>query len=74
MLPFAAGATNLRLYHVIPNVLSSEDMEEKIEYVLDKRNHPELDRVRKRGQALVWDTHMTADRAKLIDDACTGGA
>ncbi len=49
-------------------------MEEKIESVLDERNHPELDRVRKRGQALVWDRHTTTDRAKLIDDICTRGA
>ncbi len=54
--------------------VSSEDMEERIELVLDERNHPELDRVRKRGQALVWDRHTTTDRAKLIDDVCTRGA
>lgn len=51
--------------------MSSGDMEEKIESVLDERNHPELDRIRKRGQALVWDRHTTAQRAKLIDDVCT---
>jgi hypothetical protein len=51
--------------------VSSEDMEEKIEYVLNERNHPELDRIRRKGQALVWERHTTSERAKLINDVCT---
>ena len=49
--------------------VSSEDMEEKILYLLDEANHPALDTIRRQGQALVWDRHKTSDRAKLIDEA-----
>ena len=48
--------------------VSSEDMEEKIQYLLNEANHPALDQIRRRGQALVWDRHKTSDRAKLIDE------
>ena len=48
--------------------VSSEDMEEKIRYLLNEENHPALDQIRRRGQALVWDRHKTNDRAKLIDE------
>lgn len=50
--------------------VSSADMEEKIRYLLNKDNHPELDRIRRQGQALVWERHKTSDRAKLIDEVC----
>lgn len=54
--------------HYLP--VSSDDLEEKIEYVLDERNHPELDEVRRRGQRLIQEKHKTSDRAKLIDEIC----
>lgn len=50
--------------------VSAANLEDKIRYVLDESNHPELDRIRKQGQALVWERHQTADRAKLIDEVC----
>ena len=50
--------------------VSNEDLEEKIEYVLDENNHRELDAIRKNGQELVWKTHKTSDRARLIDGIC----
>ncbi len=51
--------------------VSDEDLKEKIEYVLDKTNHHELDEIRRNGQELVWREHKTSDRAKLIDEICT---
>ncbi|MFY9608401.1 MAG: glycosyltransferase [Blastocatellia bacterium] len=51
--------------------VSDEDLEEKIEYVLDEGNHPELDQVRRNGQNLVWLRHKTSDRARSIDEICT---
>jgi hypothetical protein len=55
--------------HYIP--VSDATLEREIRYVLDARNHAELDEVRRRGQQLVWERHKTSDRAKLIDDTCT---
>jgi hypothetical protein len=54
--------------HYVP--VSREDLEEKIEYVLNEKNHQELDEIRRAGQALVWDRHKTSDRARSIDEAC----
>jgi len=51
--------------------VSDKDLEEKIEYALDENNHDELDQVRGNGQRLVWQSHKTHDRARLIDDVCT---
>ena len=51
--------------------VSKENLEEKVDYVLDKRNHEELDEIRKSGQALVWDRHKTSDRARQINEACS---
>lgn len=53
--------------------VSDADLEEKIEYVLDENNHPELDKVRRNGQQLVWQRHKTSDRARSIDEICTFG-
>jgi hypothetical protein len=50
--------------------VSQENLEERIQYVLDERNHPELDEIRRSGQELVWKSHKTSDRAKLINEAC----
>ena len=55
--------------HYLP--VSSRNLEEVIRYVVDEKNHQELDEIRKRGQALVWERHQTADRARLIDEACS---
>lgn len=54
--------------HYVP--VSRENLEEKLQYVLDERNHDELDQIRRNGQDLVWDRHKTADRARQIDQAC----
>jgi len=51
--------------------VSAENLEEKIRFVLDERNHEELDQIRRRGQELVWDRHKSIDRARQIDAACT---
>ena len=55
--------------HYLP--VSKEDLEQKIHYVLHKGNHEELDEIRRRGQALVWERHKTSDRARQINDACS---
>jgi hypothetical protein len=54
--------------HYLP--VSSADLEEKIQYVLDEKNHEELDEIRRRGQQLIWKRHKTSDRAGLIDEIC----
>jgi len=51
--------------------VSADNLEEKIRFVLDERNHDELDQVRRRGQQLVWERHKSSDRARQIDAACT---
>lgn len=55
--------------HYLP--VSEKNLEEKIALVLDKRNHDELDQIRKRGQELVWSRHKSSDRARQIDAVCT---
>jgi hypothetical protein len=50
--------------------VSPENLEEKIQYVLDEGNHQELDQIRRRGQELVWQKHKVEDRANLIDGWC----
>lgn len=54
--------------HYVP--VSKENLEERIQYVLDEANHEEMDEIRRRGQQLVWERHKTSDRAKKIDEAC----
>lgn len=56
--------------HYLP--VSQKNLEERVRYVLDEKNHEELDEIRRRGQELVWERHKTSDRAKEIDDACRG--
>jgi glycosyl transferase family 1 len=51
--------------------VSKEDLEEKVEYVLDERNHEELDEIRRNGQKLVWERHKTVDRARQINEVCS---
>jgi hypothetical protein len=51
--------------HYIP--VCKEDLERKIEYVLDPNNDDEIHAIRRRGQELVLSRHRTRDRAKLID-------
>jgi hypothetical protein len=55
-------------YHYLPT--SQENLEEQIQYVLDERNHEELDLIRRRGQALVLEKHTTTDRARQVDQVC----
>ena len=47
------------------------NLEERVEYVLDERNHEELDEIRRNGQKLVWERHKTVDRAKQIKEECS---
>lgn len=54
--------------HYLP--VSKENLEERIQYVLDERNHEELDEIRRSGQQLVWERHKTADRAWQINQEC----
>jgi hypothetical protein len=56
--------------HYLP--VSEDDLEEKIRYILDERNHAELDETRRRGQELIWSRHKTSDRARQINEACSG--
>ena len=51
--------------------VSKENLEERIQYVLDGRNHEELDEIRRRGQKLVWERHKTSDRARQINEECS---
>lgn len=55
--------------HYLP--VSKENLEDRIQYVLDEKNHEELDQIRRNGQALVWDKHKTTDRARQIDQECS---
>lgn len=55
--------------HYVP--VSEETLEERIQFVLDKRSHDELDEIRSKAQQLVWERHKTADRARQIDMLCT---
>ena len=57
--------------HYIP--VADSTLESELRYILDARNHAELDEVRRRGQQLIWARHKTSDRAKLIDEVCTTG-
>lgn len=54
--------------HYLP--VSPENLEERIQFVLDEMNHKELDEIRRRGQELVWERHKTSDRARQINQAC----
>jgi hypothetical protein len=49
---------------------SDDDLEDRVRYILDEANHDEIDAVRRRAQALVWERHKTSDRAALIDEVC----
>ena len=54
--------------HYVP--VSKENLEDSVRYVLDEKNHDELDNIRRRGQELVWQRHKTSDRARQINEAC----
>jgi len=54
--------------HYIP--VSKADLEDRIQYVLNERNHDELDKIRRRAQDLVRERHKTSDRARQINEAC----
>lgn len=54
--------------HYLP--VSKENLEERVQYILDKRNHEELDEIRRNGQELVRERHKTSDRARQIDEEC----
>jgi len=51
--------------------VSEENLEEKVQYVLDEYNATRIDAIRRRGQQLVLSAHRTSDRARLIDGSCT---
>lgn len=50
--------------------VSKENLRERIQYVLDERNHEALDNIRRKGQELVWRRHKTTDRARQIEEVC----
>jgi hypothetical protein len=50
---------------------SMEDLETRVEYVLDERNRREIDRIRCAGQKLVLARHKTRHRSTLIDRLVT---
>lgn len=50
--------------------VSAENLEDSIRYIVDESNRPKIDAIRRRGQQLVLGTHMTSDRARLIDRCC----
>jgi len=54
--------------HYVP--VSARNLEKQIRFVLDEKNRPQLDEIRRNGQTLVWQRHTTSDRAKQIDEAC----
>lgn len=55
--------------HYLP--VSKENLEERIQYVLDEANHGALDQVRRAGQELVRSRHKTSDRARSINEVCS---
>lgn len=54
--------------HYLP--VSNENLEEKIQYVLNETSHEGLDEIRRRGQELIWERHKTSDRARQINELC----
>jgi len=48
----------------------SGDLREVVEYVLDDRNRPEIDAIRRAGHELVHRRHTTRVRAQQIDTVC----
>jgi hypothetical protein len=54
--------------------VSMENLEDSIRYVMDEGNRRKIDAIRRCGQQLVRATHMTSDRARLIDRCCAGDA
>jgi hypothetical protein len=50
--------------------VSPDDFEERVQHVLDEANHPQLDAIRRRAQALIWERHTTSNRARLIEEEC----
>jgi hypothetical protein len=74
LLADSAASPILREFGFFENehyiAVSAGDIDAQLRYVLDERNHSDLDAVRKRGQAIVWERHKTSDRARLIDEAC----
>lgn len=55
--------------HYLP--VSKENLEERVQYVLDEANHEELDVIRRAGQELVQSSHKTSDRARSINEVCS---
>jgi hypothetical protein len=51
-------------------LVSMENLEDQLRYVLDPRYSAEIDAIRAQGQQLVLSRHRTSDRAKLIDRVC----
>jgi hypothetical protein len=49
---------------------TAEELESTVERVVDVRNAPEIDAIRRRGQALTDARHTTAHRARQIDGIC----
>jgi hypothetical protein len=56
--------------HYVP--VNLDNLEERIEFVLNPAHSIEIDAIRRRGQELVKTAHTTRHRAALIDQACCG--
>lgn len=52
--------------------VTKDNLEDRIQYVLDEGNREEVDAIRRRGQELIWARHKTSDRAREMNEACTG--
>jgi hypothetical protein len=48
----------------------AHDLRDVVDYVLDDRNRPEIDAIRRAGHALVHERHTTRVRAQQIDSVC----
>jgi hypothetical protein len=52
--------------HYFP--VSNENLEDRLRYLFCEEHHSEVDRIRRKGHALVLERHRTSDRVKLIND------
>lgn len=57
--------------HWLP--VTEEDLEERLQWLLEPAHHVEVDEIRARGQALVCERHTTAHRARQVDAIAAGG-
>jgi hypothetical protein len=51
--------------------VSPDDVEDVVERMLDRRNFPAMDAIRRRGHDLVHERHTVLERARQIDAVCS---